>query len=146
MFAQGRECEGKAAGKLTLEDFALDEQGLVVRCPMGQIAGGNKRCGGSLQVPFDPAVCAGCPRKGDCPAAISAENAAGDTRTTEYGHEGDVFKMPAKSFANAIAVSRGRGDHVTIQTPDGHGTPANSWRCENDPSGWPSPLKLLHSV
>ena len=28
--------KGTRQGKLTLEDFKLDEQGLVIRCPMGQ--------------------------------------------------------------------------------------------------------------
>lgn len=61
--------KGTRPGKLTLEDFELEEQGSVVRCPTGQSPVEARVAEVRLQVLFDPGVCAGCPRQSDCPAA-----------------------------------------------------------------------------
>ncbi len=61
--------KGKKQGKLTLEEFELDEQGRVLRCPQGQTPIETSVAEARLQVLFDPAVCDACPRKKDCPAS-----------------------------------------------------------------------------
>ena len=75
--------KGKRQGKLTLEDFELDDQGMVVRCPMGQSPVETSVAEVRLQVLFDPVVCASCPRKGDCPAAAIGRR----ERRWQYTHD-----------------------------------------------------------
>lgn len=75
--------KGTRQGKLTLEDFELDEQGLVVRCPMEQSPVETSIADVRLQVLFDPVVCASCPRKSDCPAAASGRR----ERRWQYTHD-----------------------------------------------------------
>jgi hypothetical protein len=61
--------KGKRQGKLTLEDFEVDSEGRVVHCPMGCAPRETRVADVRIQVLFDPACCASCPRQGDCPAA-----------------------------------------------------------------------------
>ena len=61
--------KGKQQGKLTLEDFELDDEGRVVRCPAGQAPVETSVAEVRLQVLFDPSICGSCPHKGRCPAA-----------------------------------------------------------------------------
>ena len=75
--------KGTRQGKLTLEDFELDEQGLVIRCPMGQSPVETSVAEVRLQVLFDPVACANCPRKGDCPAAAIGRR----ERRWQYTHD-----------------------------------------------------------
>lgn len=62
---------GTRQGKLALENFELDEQGVVVRCPMGQPPVETSIADVRLQVLLDPVVRASCPRKSDRPAAAN---------------------------------------------------------------------------
>jgi Transposase domain (DUF772) len=75
--------KGTRQGKLTLEDFELDEQGLVLRCPMGQSPVETSVAEVRLQVLFDPVACASCPRQGDCPAAAIGRR----ERRWQYTHD-----------------------------------------------------------
>jgi Transposase DDE domain len=75
--------KGKLQGKLTLEDFELDEQGLVIRCPMGQSPVETSVAEVRLQALFDPVACASCPRRGDCPAAAIGRR----ERRWQYTHD-----------------------------------------------------------
>jgi hypothetical protein len=61
--------KGKRQGKLTLEDFELDGQGCVMRCPTGQEPIETSIADVRIQVLFKPDVCQACPRRDDCPAA-----------------------------------------------------------------------------
>jgi hypothetical protein len=64
--------KGAKQGRLTLEQFELDEQGAVVRCPQGhrpmEVRAGSTR----FEVRFDPAVCDGCSQRTQCPAYCTA--------------------------------------------------------------------------
>jgi hypothetical protein len=66
--------KGKRQGKLTLEDFELDDQGRVVRCPTGHAPAETSVADVRIQVLFDSAVCQACPRRNDCPAAAVGRN------------------------------------------------------------------------
>jgi hypothetical protein len=61
--------KGKQQGKLTLEDFDLDEDGLVLRCPEGHAPEDARIATERLQVTFSDAVCEACPRCSICPVA-----------------------------------------------------------------------------
>lgn len=57
--------------KLTLEDFELDEHGLVVRCPQGHAPVTTSASADKLQVCFEEATCAACPfHKSCCASAV----------------------------------------------------------------------------
>jgi len=75
--------KGTRQGKLTLEDFELDEQGLVVRCLMEQSPVETSVAEVRLQVLFDPVAYAGCPRQGDFPAAAIGRR----ERRWQYTHD-----------------------------------------------------------
>lgn len=61
--------KGSKQGKLTLENFELDEAGRIVRCPQGhapvQTSASSKR----LQAQFDESLCSACPLRNRCVAA-----------------------------------------------------------------------------
>ena len=75
--------KGKRQGKLTLEDFELDGDGRVLRCPAGQEPVETSVADVRIQVLFDPVVCEGCPHKGNCPAAAVGRR---ETRW-QYNHD-----------------------------------------------------------
>ena len=61
--------KGKLQGKLTLEDFELDSEGRVLRCPAGKEPIETSVADVRIQVLFDPVGCEGCPHRDNCPAA-----------------------------------------------------------------------------
>jgi hypothetical protein len=61
--------KGKGQGKLTLEDFELDDTGRILRCPQGQQPLETSVSRERLQARFDPDVCGQCPLRESCPAA-----------------------------------------------------------------------------
>jgi hypothetical protein len=75
--------KGSRQGKLTLEDFELDDEGRVQRCPTGQAPLETSIADVRLQVLFDPEVCAACPRRNDCPAAAVGRR----ERRWQYTHD-----------------------------------------------------------
>lgn len=75
--------KGKRQGKLTLEDFELDDQGRIVRCPTGHQPVETRIADIRIQVLFDSAVCQACPRRDDCPAAAVGRN----ERRWQYNHD-----------------------------------------------------------
>ncbi|AGA26519.1 transposase [Singulisphaera acidiphila] len=63
--------KGSKQEKLTLEDFELDEHGLVVRCPQGHVPITTSASADKLQVCFEEATCAACPfHKSCCASAV----------------------------------------------------------------------------
>jgi len=52
---------------LRLADFAADETGRVTACPLGQVPESVRQQGERITALFPAAVCAGCPRRMDCP-------------------------------------------------------------------------------
>ncbi|TWT43105.1 transposase [Botrimarina hoheduenensis] len=75
--------KGKKQGKLTLEDFELDDEGRVLRCPAGQAPVETSLAEVRLQVLFDPAGCDACSRKEDCPASAVGRR----ERRWQYTHD-----------------------------------------------------------
>ncbi len=67
LVAPAPSAKGAASGRLTLEDFILDEQGLVLRCPNKRkpisVSAGKAK----LQARFDLSICRACPNMPRCP-------------------------------------------------------------------------------
>jgi hypothetical protein len=61
--------KGSQQGKLTLEDFELDDRGHVTRCPGGQAPQSTSEGKDRIQASFDPSACAACPLLALCPAS-----------------------------------------------------------------------------
>jgi hypothetical protein len=61
--------KGKLQGKLTLEDFELDHDGRVVRCPEGHAPIETSVAKVRLQVLFDTTQCKSCQQQANCPLA-----------------------------------------------------------------------------
>jgi hypothetical protein len=68
--------KGKLQGKFTLEDFEVDEDGRVTRCPTGQEPTETSIAGIRLQVVFPKAACSGCPHRDGCPASSVGRGSA----------------------------------------------------------------------
>ncbi len=61
--------KGYKKGKLTLEQFQLDEQGLVLQCPAGQIPISATAGKAKIQAVFRAETCGSCPSRESCPVA-----------------------------------------------------------------------------
>jgi hypothetical protein len=61
--------KGSQQGKLTLEDFELDDRGHVARCPGGRAPQATSEGKDRIQASFDPTACAACPLRASCPAS-----------------------------------------------------------------------------
>jgi hypothetical protein len=94
--------KGKRQGKLTLEDFELDDQGCVVRCPTGREPIETSVADVRIQVLFDPATCRACPRRDDCPAAAVGRS----ERRWQYTH--DRVKQRERRLQDASEAFRQR--------------------------------------
>ena len=93
--------KGKRQGKLTLEDFELDDEARVLRCPGGQTPVETSIADVRLQVLFDPAVCGVCPHRiAARPPRQDAVNAAGSTLTTVSANVHAGCRTRARSFLN----------------------------------------------
>jgi hypothetical protein len=69
MIAPAMPPKGSQQGKLTLEDFELDDRGHVTRCPGGQAPRSTSEAKDRIQASFDPSACAVCPLLALCPAS-----------------------------------------------------------------------------
>lgn len=65
--APARTAKGGSSGRLTLEDFSLDEDDLVARCPNGVVPVSVSAARAKLQARFDLATCRKCPDRDRCP-------------------------------------------------------------------------------
>lgn len=61
--------KGKGQDRLTLEDFELDDEGRILRCPEGHVPLETSIAEVRLQVQLNLAVCAKCPQRQRCMAA-----------------------------------------------------------------------------
>lgn len=75
--------KGKQQGKLTLEDFELDEKGRVLRCPGGQAPVETSVADIRLQVLFNASACAACPHRDRCPMSAAGRK----QRRYQYSHD-----------------------------------------------------------
>ena len=94
--------KGTRQGKLTLEDLELDDEGRVLRCPMGQVAVETSVADVRLQVLFDSLICERCPRRGDCAAAAVGRR----ERRWQYTH--DRVRQRARRLGDASEEFRKR--------------------------------------
>ena len=67
LVAPARPPKGAASGRLTLEDFILDEKGLVLRCPNNVEPVSVSPANAKLQARFDLSICRECPDIQRCP-------------------------------------------------------------------------------
>lgn len=65
--APARTAKGGSSGRLTLDDFSLDEAGLVLECPSGVAPVSTSAANVKLQARFDLATCRECPNRNRCP-------------------------------------------------------------------------------
>lgn len=61
--------KGKLQGRLTLEDFELDDDGRVLHCPEDCVPLSTTIAESKLQVLFDKADCESCPDRNRCPTS-----------------------------------------------------------------------------
>ena len=74
--------KGRSSGRLTLEDFNLDEEGLVARCPNGVAPVSTSASTAKLQARFDLAICRKCPNRTRCP--VQADKHDGQIARFQY--------------------------------------------------------------
>ena len=67
LVAPARPPNGAASGRLTLEDFILDEEGLVLRCPNNVEPVSTSLAQAKLQARFNLTICRACSDKDRCP-------------------------------------------------------------------------------
>ena len=67
LVAPARPAKGACRGQLTLEDFVLDETGLVVLCPNEVKPISTSAATAKLQARFDLSICRQCPYMQQCP-------------------------------------------------------------------------------
>ncbi len=94
--------KGAKQGRLTLENFVLDDEGRVLSCPMGHRPLETHIAEERLQVLFDPVVCAACPHKNRCPAAAVGR----PSQRYQYTH--DRVRHRARRLHEASDEFRGR--------------------------------------
>ena len=67
LVAPARPPKGAVSGRLTLEDFTLNEEGLVLRCPNNVEPVSASLAKAKLQARFDLSICQKCPDILRCP-------------------------------------------------------------------------------
>jgi hypothetical protein len=106
LIAPARTAKGGSSGRLTLEDFSLDEAGLVLECPNGVVPVSTSASAAKLQARFDLAACRACPNRAHCtePTALcSLINMKGNMRgSNTHQHEP---KTGNAGFTNAALHS-----------------------------------------
>lgn len=67
LVAPVRTAKGRSSGRMTLEDFSLDDDGLVLRCPNGIEPVSTSIATAKLQARFDLSICRACQDQNRCP-------------------------------------------------------------------------------
>ena len=80
--APARTAKGSSSGRLTLEDFSLDDVGLVLQCPNGVAPVSTSAASAKLQARFDLAICNGCQNRDRCP--VQADKHDGQFARFQY--------------------------------------------------------------
>lgn len=68
--------KGSKSGRLTLEQFALAEDGTVARCPAGHAPLSVSLSKSRLEASFDPSICSSCPDQAQCPSQTTRHRGA----------------------------------------------------------------------
>ena len=58
---------GHRQGRFTLEDFELDEDGVVLECPQGRVPVASSKSSERIEVRFDQEICQACSLRESCP-------------------------------------------------------------------------------
>lgn len=82
LIAPARTAKDGSSGRLTLEDFSLDEAGLVLECPNGIAPVSTFASAAKQQARFDLAACRTCPDRAHCP--VQADKHAGQCARFQY--------------------------------------------------------------
>lgn len=77
--------KGSQRGQLTLEQFELDENGLVTRCPTGHKPISTGCAKAKLQARFDASICEDCPLLPQCPVRTALQR--DETARYQYTHD-----------------------------------------------------------
>ena len=93
---------GKHQGKLTLENFELDNEGRALRCPAGHEPMGTSVSPARLQAIFDPLLYQGCRQRDLCPAATIGRR----QRRWQYTH--DRVRQRARRLSDKSEEFRSR--------------------------------------
>jgi hypothetical protein len=80
LIAPAQPGKGSAQGNPQLEDFELDANGRVTRCPAGHAPISVSNTEKNYQARFDAGVCAGCPLRAGCPVQKPRPTDAAATR------------------------------------------------------------------
>jgi len=82
LIAPARTAKGGSSGRLTLENFSLDEAGQVLKCPSGIAPVSTSASAAKLQARFDLAACRVCPDRTHCP--VQADKHDGQFARFQY--------------------------------------------------------------
>ena len=95
VIAPATPAKGKQKDRLTLEDFELDEQGRVLRCPEGHEPIETRVAPIRLQVLFDAETCQGCPHWERCCASTETR------KQPRYQYTQDRVRLRRRRLYNA---------------------------------------------
>jgi hypothetical protein len=88
--------KGSLQGQLTLEQFELDDQGLITHCPAGHAPISTGRGEEKLQARFDAATCRSCPLLSQCLMRTQLESDGSecdDSVRFQYTHDRVAMRM-----------------------------------------------------
>ena len=102
IIAPSMPAKGKKQGKLTLEDFELDADGRVLRCPEGHAPIETSVAEVRLQVLFAASDCAACPHQNRCPLSAVAR------KSNRYQYTHDRVRQRQRRLDDATEQFRDR--------------------------------------
>ena len=123
-----RHPEGKKQGKLTLEDFDVDDDGRITSCPEGLAPARTSVARHKIEATFSKEGCRKCPLLDKCPGAPTGRKEARwqytpdrvVLRTRRLLEQGDDFRRLYRWRAGV------ESNNVPHQTPDGNGQTQSS--------------------
>ena len=130
LVAPARPPKGAVSGRLTLEDFTLNEEGLVLRCPNNVEPVSASLAKAKLQARFDLSICQKCPDILRCP--VQAAKRDGQFSRFQYtparaANQKRRLYEQSDAFRDVYRWrGRHRSDHVAIKVPDEPGSPTHS--------------------
>ena len=130
LVAPARPPKGAVSGRLTLEDFTLNEEGLVLRCPNNVEPVSASLAKAKLQARFDLSICQKCPDILRCP--VQAAKRDGQFSRFQYtparaANQKRRLYEQSDAFRDVYRMAgQHRSDHVAIKVPDEPGSPTHS--------------------
>lgn len=90
LVAPARPTKGARSGRVTLEDFVLDDRGLVIRCPNNITPVSVSAAKVRLQARFDLSICRECSYRQQCP--MQAAKHDGEIARFQYTHKRAAYQ------------------------------------------------------